>query len=482
MPVWLLALVALCLACSRAQAQGHDRPKTALSWVEPRPGGPHTSAGSNVIFLNNCLPSGCMLQPGANDSRANTSTIVSQPSLLTAWRFSSVEWDNLVTCVREVFAPFQLQVVTTEPADTTEYFEAMVAGSPAQLGLPQGYAGIAPFSCGVIDNAITFTFANDTPYLTPTAAGTLCWTVAQEIAHAFGLQHKHDSRDPMTYLDPPLPIKLFVDDEGPCGTLAARDCRSGDQYEPFGCPSAPATTNSYARLAALFGAKPATAPALEVAQPTEGATVSRGFAVRATAADDVRLRDVATSLDGTPLLPALRVGPFEWRAPKTMTAGEHQLTVVATDYYGAATTVTRSITVRPDCSGKATGCDSGQLCIEGRCVDGPAREGGLGATCEGNADCSSGTCATRGDEQACAEDCTLGLDSCPEGFACVAGGDGGLCWPRQAAGCTSCAAGDGGAAPLAAGLGLALWALLRRSPRRSPRAALHRRRATERRA
>lgn len=468
MRAWLLSLVALCLASPWAHAQPHSD----LFWI-PAPAGPRITAGSNVIFLNNCLPSGCMLQPGPNDSRTNTSTIVSQPSLLAAWRFSAGEWDNLVTCVREVFAPFEVQVVTTEPASTSEYFEAMVAGSPQQLGLPMGYAGLSPFTCGVIDNAITFTFANDTPYLNPTAAGTLCWTVAQEIAHAFGLQHKYDSRDPMTYLDPALPIKLFVDDEGPCGTQAARDCRRGDQYELFGCPSAPATTNSYARLAALFGAKPATAPTLEVAQPTEGATVSRGFAVRATASDDVRLRDVALSLDDTPLPPALRVGPFEWRAPKLLAEGTHQLTVVATDYYGAATTVTRSITVRPDCSGNATGCDSGQLCIEGRCVDGPDREGGLGDACEENAECSSGTCATRGSAQACAEDCTLGARSCPDGFSCVEGGDSGLCWPNAEGGCASCgsspsnsAGSSGGGAPLAAGLGFALLAVLRRRARR----------------
>lgn len=467
MRAWLLSLVALCLTSPAASA----RPRSDLFW-SPVPAGPRISAGSNVIFLNNCLPSGCMLQPGPNDSRTNTSSIVSQPSLLAAWRFSAVEWDNLVTCVREVFAPFQVQVVTAEPADTTEYFEAMVAGSPTQLGLPMGYAGVAPFNCGVIDNAITFTFANDTPYLNPTAAGTLCWTVAQEIAHAFGLQHKYDSRDPMTYLDPALPIKLFVDDEGACGTQAARDCRRGDQYEPFGCPAAPATTNSYARLAALFGAKPATAPTLEVAQPVEAATVSRGFAIRATASDDVRLRDVALSLDGTLLPPALRVGPFEWRAPKLLAAGEHQLSVIATDYYGAATTVTRAITVRPDCSGKATGCDSGQLCIEGRCVEGPDREGGLGDTCEENADCSSGTCATKGSEQACVEECTLGLGSCPEGFSCIAGGEAGLCWPGRDEGCASCGSSSSpGGEPLAAGLGFALLAVLRRRAHRPRRTA-----------
>lgn len=474
-----LSLVLALMLCGVWGLRGHPRAAQAAPapsartwfWVDPAPRGPKATATSNVVFLNNCLASnGCALLPGRtageNDSRTNTSSIVSQPSLLEKWRFSQVEWENLVACVRDVFAPFEIQIVTTEPTADTSYFEAMVAGRASQLGLEGSYAGVAPFNCGVIDNAITFTFANDYADLGPQGAGDLCWTVVQEVAHAFGLQHKYDARDPMTYLPPALPIKLFLDEDGPCGTNAARDCTRGDAYEPRGCPG-PATTNSYRRVAELFGARPGTPPELMVTAPGDGAVVSRGFLLRATARDDVRLRDVALSIDGVPQAPVLRTGPFEWRTAKTLAEGEHVVRVVATDYYGAATARELAVTVRPACSGQATGCDAGQLCVEGRCVAGPEQEGGLGQRCAGNEDCASGLCAAAGGDKHCVEECTAGADGCPSEFSCRSTGAGAVCWPADASG--SCAAG-GGAIDLPLALSLLFAALvlaprLRRRPR-----------------
>ncbi|HRC56142.1 MAG: hypothetical protein IPI49_28450 [Myxococcales bacterium] len=442
-----------------------------LHWIEPTARGPRAAATSNVVFLNNCIATnGCALLPGRatgeNDSRTNISSIVAQPALLEKWRFTPTQWDNLVTCVRDVFAPFELQIVTTEPPATTEYFEAMVAGRASQVGMEEGVAGVAPFNCGVIDNAITFSFANDYAELSPSSAGDLCWTVAQEVAHAFGLQHKYDARDPMTYLPPSLPIKLFLNESGPCGTSAARNCTQADQFEPRGCPG-PTTINSYQQIAAIFGDKPGTPPSLAVTSPIDGAELTRGFVVRATAGDDVRLRDVAVTLDGTPVGPAMRGGPFEWRTPKTLPAGAHQLSVVATDYYGAVTTVVRNLTTRADCTGKATGCDRGQLCLEGRCVDGPSLDGGLGKDCTTNADCTSGLCASSGGDKRCVEDCTLGASACPDAFQCIAAAGAGVCWPDDDDG--GCAA-DGGSShgPLALGLAFAFLVL---APRRRARAA-----------
>jgi hypothetical protein len=268
----------------------------------------------------------------------------------------------------------------------------------------------------------------------------------------------------MTYLPPSLPQKLFLNDDGPCGTKASRDCTRGDVNEPKGCPGA-ATMNSYQQLAALFGAKPGTPPQLTVSQPIDGAEVSRGFLVRATASDDVRLRDVAVSLDGVAVGQALRAPPFDVRTAKTTPAGEHTVEIVATDFYGASTSVIRTITVKADCTGAATGCGSGELCLDGRCIAGPTQPGGLGTTCSGNAECASGECASAGADRYCVEECVVGSDSCPGGFACRAAAGSGVCWPTSdSGGCDAGRSADGAA--LALGLGFAIVVLVPRRRRR----------------
>lgn len=424
----MLALVAA--AAARAVAAPAEGSHCAMQWIEPPPGAAAT-ATSNVIFLNNCLGAGdCVLTPGmVNDSRTNVSTLAQAPTTLEPWKFTLPQWDALVACVREVYRPFQVEIVTIEPSNTTEYFEAMVAGRGAQLGQGAGTVGVAPFTCGVIPNAIAFSFANDYPNLDPVNAADLCWTVTHEIAHIFGLQHKFDARDPMTYLQPALPQKLFLNDDGPCGTSAARDCTMADDFEARGCPG-PTTTNSYAKLAEVFDAQALPAPELTVTEPGDGAELARGFTVKAMASDDVRLRDVTLKLDGVAIGQPLRVPPFEWRTPRGLADGAHALELRATDYYGASTTVTLSVTTAQECTGAATGCGAGRLCLDGRCIVGPTEDGGLGRRCVGHDSCASGVCATSGEQRYCVEDCVVAADQCPDGFQCLAAGAGGVCWPE----------------------------------------------------
>lgn len=474
-PEFSAVLATVLLAFGVAEASpGSEAPGQArrriVQWVDAPRQAAAMAAPSNVIFLNNCIaPNDCVLRPGGqqNDSRTNTSSIATQNASLSPWRFSIPQWDSLVQCVQQVYAPFNVEIVTTEPAAATEYFEAMVAGTASQLGLSGGIVGVAPFNCNIIHNAITFSFANDYPDLGAANAADLCWTVAQEIAHAFGLQHKYDSRDPMTYLPPPLPLKLFLDDDGPCGTNGARDCTKGDSFEPTGC-SGSATINSYREIADIFGAKPGTPPILTLAEPTSDSEVSRGFLVKANASDDVRLRDVTVTVDRVAVGQPLRAGPFDFRTPKTLSAGPHVIEVTATDFYGAQTTQTREVTVKADCTGNATGCDSGELCLDGRCIAGPREAGGLGTRCAGNDGCVSGVCATSGNNKFCVEECAPQADGCPAGFSCLVSGESGVCWPVEDEG--GCATGDSRSGlPIALGLGFAALLLVPRR-RRGPRA------------
>lgn len=81
------------------------------------------------------------------------------------------------------------------------------------------------------------------------------------------------------------------------------------------------------------------------------------------------------------------------------------------------------------CSGDAD-CGDGKVCVTGSCVAEPFNPGGLGSDCSTGADCESGTCATGEGGMRCTSTCSPGADSCPDGFDCIATGDGaGLCWP-----------------------------------------------------
>src|SRR5204863_2399249 len=71
-----------------------------------------TLAASRVIYLNK---NGITLTPGDNDSRSNKSTLVKVPTVIPAWATSDATWTATVACMRELFAPFDVTIVTSDP-------------------------------------------------------------------------------------------------------------------------------------------------------------------------------------------------------------------------------------------------------------------------------------------------------------------------------------------------------------------------------
>jgi hypothetical protein len=148
----LMAAATVLASVTPGAAQPTSAPRSrSLRWL-PAPRRASSAAPSNIVFLNNCVAvDSCNLTPGLdqNDSRTNVSSVPTQPVTLEPFRYSPAQWSALVQCVHQVYAPFNLQIVTTEPPPTTEYFEAMVAGRASQLGIGGGIVGVAPFTCGV---------------------------------------------------------------------------------------------------------------------------------------------------------------------------------------------------------------------------------------------------------------------------------------------------------------------------------------------
>lgn len=373
---------------------------------------------SNTLYLNRCV-GGCALQPGFDDTRTNHTSIAFAPTTLSAWPHGDTLWTDLVTCVKETFRPFDIDVVTDDPGNAN-HFEVMVAGTFAQLNPElEGAGGVAPFiGCGGSDdNVISFVFAQQTNDL-----NYLCGAVAQEAAHVWGLDHELDALDPMTYLDLGS-RKRFQNTDAECGTVA---------NHPEFCTCGGDTQNSYAYLEDMFGAVALPAATVAITSPADGAWVKPGFPVH-IAIDSVLGGTSATlRIDGADVL-TLSPGPFAFNAPTSLAAGTHQVTAVGVDGGNRSSTTTITVQVTPSCNA-ATPCDAG-YCIGGYCVPGADVPGGLGSECVDNAACVTDVCARSENEQLCVAPCD---DSgCPDGFTCTGtASDSRVCWPdRDDGGC-----------------------------------------------
>jgi hypothetical protein len=172
------------------------------------------------VYLNRF---GGSYQCGDDDSSRNISSVVcgSGASDVGPFSGSNGEWNFVRDCVADVFAPFNLYVTDVEPT-AGEYVEAVVGGTPDQAGMPFGVGGVAPFSCGIIPSGVVYAFAD----VYGDDVQGICETVAQEVAHAFGLDHEFLCEDPMTYLGG-CGAKDFQDVYAECGEFEPRQCQCG---------------------------------------------------------------------------------------------------------------------------------------------------------------------------------------------------------------------------------------------------------------
>lgn len=174
--------------------------------------------GGRVVYLNR---DGAVLWPGdENDAPNQTSTIVSQPTAISAWDIDDDTWAETLACVREIYRPFDVTITDEDPGDAP-HMEAIFGGHPNDVGLPDNVAGVSPFmtDCGMIEDSIVFTFTD----VMPDNARTMCEVMAQEIAHSYGLDHEMLASDPMTYLDY-AGERTFQNVEAPCGETGNRLC------------------------------------------------------------------------------------------------------------------------------------------------------------------------------------------------------------------------------------------------------------------
>lgn len=279
---------------------------------------PVEAGGQHILFLNRCV-GGITITQGVDDSTSNTSSIVNGVINLPQYPFGDAAWAEVLDGARDIFAPFGITVTDVDPSPAP-HDEVIVCGNADAAGFP-GTAGVAPFNCGVIANAITYVF----PETIGNDARFTIETVAQEAAHAWGLDHEFKCEDPMTYLLD-CGDKSFQQGAFPCGEYEARACMCGGNDQ-----------NSYAHIMGLFGAgTPDTQlPAVSIVSPTDGQQFAPGddFNITLQASDDGEVMSVALFLDGA-LASADAAEPFEGWAANDLPEGTHDLYIEATDAAG----------------------------------------------------------------------------------------------------------------------------------------------------
>lgn len=383
---------------------------------------PAADAVSPVIYLNNCKPGGCQMKAGYDNATTNTSSVPDVASLVQPFTGSDATWQQVVQCVKQTYADFDVQIVTERPT-SGNYHMAIVAGTPQNVGMGSGVMGVSPFSCGYISNAVSYTFAN----LAPNDVAELCWTVAQETAHSWGLDHKYDNRDPMTYLSGGPAIKRFQNEAGSCGEYSARNCKCS--YTGTGNTK----MNSHAAIMAVFGssAPDVVAPQVTITYPTENAQITPGFPVKATVSDDRTITKVEIRLDGMLVGTKEEVTSVSVNTPANIGQGKHKIEVTAYDRANNKTTSTVNVSYGTVCTTDAECETAGDVCVEEHCVAGPSTEGGLGTSCTDNANCVTGQCGNDGTNGYCVTSCDVAANACPSGFACLDTGGSGVCWPSE---------------------------------------------------
>lgn len=467
-----LLLLALC-----APAVAHaELPRAATIEIDGQgiPAITDGSLGGATIYMNQCV-GGCTITPGPDNAALDMSAIPMMLSHLDEYaNWQPGEWDAVVQCVREVYSPYNINVVDQRPPAGAQYSMIYVAGRSSDVQFnQQGVGGVAlltrdctPSSLQGVAYAFTDqinVFSNEDG----SRVTGMCWIVAQETAHVYGLDHEFEwaddlssaCADPMTYRDECGGQKFFRNRAAHCGEL------NGPRVACGPTKKCRATQNSHTQLLGLFGPSQAATPL--VAPPTialvdpivDGGVVTAGTPIVATAASQRGVDHVQLYVNGFPWGNPVPGAPFGHKGqpestytaaiPDDLPDGVCDVQMVAFDDLGASTaSATVRVTKGAACT-DASHCAKGQTCDgEGRCAWAPATAAD-GDHCSYDQQCTSLLC----EQGACTHGCLVGdpadPDACTGGRICTAFPDDetrGVCLTDASSGC--CSGSRGGATAL----------------------------------
>lgn len=287
----------LFLAALPAHASGFDPsdasfdsgpPRGTYVWTDPANladvPDPQLGGEPHILYLNRCQGGLTISASNSNDSVSNQSTVGG--GTFPEFSYGDSVWNQVVEQTRQLFSPYNILITDVDPSPAP-HDEAIVCGGPQVMGFPSGVGGVAPFTCGQIPNAITFTFAA----VYGGDVDQMVATIGQEAAHAWGLEHLLSCNDPMTYLNSPF------SDEGSCWpkTFQNKESQCGE-YNPRPCDCGGNTQNSDQHILDMFGsAVPDTqSPVAAVTAPTDGSYFAVGaeFDISVEVSDDITVTQV----------------------------------------------------------------------------------------------------------------------------------------------------------------------------------------------
>ncbi|MDQ3337297.1 MAG: MYXO-CTERM sorting domain-containing protein [Myxococcota bacterium] len=445
-----LALIALLIP---ALASAEDKRPT----VEKMPPGTFVAEHAQtaqVLYFNRCR-GGCTITSGsADDARTHVSTIPRGADgiayQMTEFKHSDAVWDAMMTCLREVYSPYNIQITDQPPAPGVAYNENIVAGTDNEINYgPAG--GVSPVTgdCSPFSYVISYSFANG---YGPNPL-QLCYVAAQETGHSFGMadhsfEFISDGRsacsDPMSYRSNCLSNgqRFFRNEAAFCGDFAKSTCNC-------------AGMNSHLKLIAALG--PGTsiipAPALTMKAPLPG-PIQAGAVVTGNASSKRGVSEVELWLNGwqwgeTKGVPFTATNQpatdYTIPIPGEVPDGVIDIVMIAKDDIGVETKSPVITVTKGAACATADSCLPGMKCEAGKCFWEPA-VGEIGDKCTYPQFCTSGICLGEGDDMLCTKTCVPGTDSCPEEYECIASGASGACFPKEEKPGCGCTAGSGVAA------------------------------------
>jgi len=175
--------------------------------------------GKRIIFVNK---NGGTYTPGQDNSSNNVSSIPGFVAKVPAYEKGAASWSQFMTCIKDQFAPFNVEVTDVDPGGVP-HIEGVMGGSPQHVGMGSGVGGVAPMNgdCSTVERAVVYIFTQVFG-----SAQVECEVAAQEIGHAIGMDHEYLCEDPMTYLNG-CGKKKFQEETVWCGEYSPRQCMCG---------------------------------------------------------------------------------------------------------------------------------------------------------------------------------------------------------------------------------------------------------------
>jgi len=215
------APLALALALSAGQAALFDAPARAEAAARP----------PAVLYLNFSDGTEEIHQATSDNAHENRSAIGKTPV------FPAFDWTRIVVDadrdavvkevaerVDEAFGPYNVLVSTVRP-EAPGYSMVMIGGGPSVFAFPPQVAGVALLDCDNRESSnVAFAFSDNLD-----SVHALWVTIAQEAAHAFGLEHTDNDRDVMFPRSSPSQVGFLDEEETVVTPICGPLLQSSDQ-------------------------------------------------------------------------------------------------------------------------------------------------------------------------------------------------------------------------------------------------------------